>query len=153
MVHSNLNLLFAHQALFLLKNCLCLPKLLHILRCSPVWKVRWVLQEFDEVDGLSCKFSGGRHSRHSSLNESLKRALTSAQVPAILEPPGIFRKDKRRPDGMTQVSWKNGKELVWQRISIDILRGNCYSVHSTVSDTKGLDEVFYVLNVKKGISV
>ncbi|GAV06826.1 hypothetical protein RvY_16747 [Ramazzottius varieornatus] len=49
LVHSNLNLLFAHQALFLLKNCLCLPKLLYILRCSPVWKAPWVLQEFNEV--------------------------------------------------------------------------------------------------------
>ncbi|GAU90715.1 hypothetical protein RvY_03093 [Ramazzottius varieornatus] len=51
--------------------------------------------------GLSCKFS-----------ESFKRALTSAHSPAILEPPGIFKKDKRRPDGMTQVPWKNGEELV-----------------------------------------
>ncbi|GAU96968.1 hypothetical protein RvY_08332-1 [Ramazzottius varieornatus] len=36
LVNANLNLLFAHQALFLLKNCLRLPKLLYILRCSPL---------------------------------------------------------------------------------------------------------------------
>ncbi|GAU95301.1 hypothetical protein RvY_06943 [Ramazzottius varieornatus] len=292
LVNANLNLLFAHQALFLLKNCLCLPKLLYILRCSPVWKVPALLREFDEVvrsslseiantgmssgpwrqatlpvglgglgirrteevalpaflaslhsvrqlvlsilpeadlhgeanlalskwsllstaeppvpelrrqqkawdmallkeiheqlvstasdndkarllavsdknsgswlhalplpslgnlldnnalrisiglrlgaklcrphvcrcgasvdefgqHGLSCKFSGGRHS---ALNESLKRALTTAQIPTVLEPPGIFRKDKRRPDGMTQVPWKNGKELVWDVTVVD----------------------------------
>ncbi|GAV00352.1 hypothetical protein RvY_11215 [Ramazzottius varieornatus] len=38
--------------------------------------------------GLSCKFGGGRYSRHSALNESLKRAQTPAQIPAILEPQG-----------------------------------------------------------------
>ena len=62
--------------------------------------------------GLSCKFGAGRHSRHSAPNESLRRALATAQVPAILEPPGIFRADKRRPDGTTQVPWENGRELV-----------------------------------------
>ncbi|GAU90454.1 hypothetical protein RvY_02867-1 [Ramazzottius varieornatus] len=71
--------------------------------------------------GLSCSFSGGRYSRHSALNESLKRALTLAQISAILDPPGIFRKNKRRPDGMTQVPWKNGKELVWDVGVVDTL--------------------------------
>ncbi|GAV05563.1 hypothetical protein RvY_15669 [Ramazzottius varieornatus] len=60
--------------------------------------------------GLSCKYSAGRRSRHNALNESLRRALATAQVPAILEPPGIFRADKRRSDGMSQVPWKNGKD-------------------------------------------
>ncbi|GAU90455.1 hypothetical protein RvY_02867-2, partial [Ramazzottius varieornatus] len=184
--------------------------------------------------GLSCSFSGGRYSRHSALNESLKRALTLAQISAILDPPGIFRKNKRRPDGMTQVPWKNGKELVWdvgvvdtltnfamslwkpdqllmlpkrerfpsieisevsfcsallvwsplghrpcatklfeaigrntmevtgesrsftfvkQRVSINIQRANPYSVFSTLQDTKGLDELVFVLDVKNGKSV
>ncbi|GAU92581.1 hypothetical protein RvY_04644 [Ramazzottius varieornatus] len=40
-----------------------------------------------------------------------------------------------------------------QRVSIDIQRDYCYSVLTTVRDTKGLDEVFYVLDVKKGKSV
>ncbi|GAV05564.1 hypothetical protein RvY_15670 [Ramazzottius varieornatus] len=48
-VSKRLCLMHAHQALFLLKNCLCLPKLLYILRCSPVWKFAEVLKEFDEV--------------------------------------------------------------------------------------------------------
>ncbi|GAU90386.1 hypothetical protein RvY_02806 [Ramazzottius varieornatus] len=71
--------------------------------------------------GLSCEFSGGGFSRHSALYESLKRALTSAQIPAILEPPRIFRKDKRRSDGMTQVPWKNGKESVWDVTVVNTL--------------------------------
>ncbi|GAV09477.1 hypothetical protein RvY_19016 [Ramazzottius varieornatus] len=84
----------------------------HVCRCGAS------VDEFGQ-HGLSCKFSGGRHSRHSAFNESLKRALTTAQIPAVLEPPGIFRKDKRRPDGITQVSRKNGKELVWDVTVVD----------------------------------
>ncbi|GAU90387.1 hypothetical protein RvY_02807 [Ramazzottius varieornatus] len=48
LVQAKLHLLFAPKALFLLKTCLCLPKL-YILRCSPVGKVPWVLEEFGEV--------------------------------------------------------------------------------------------------------
>ncbi|GAV01250.1 hypothetical protein RvY_11990 [Ramazzottius varieornatus] len=89
---------------------LCRP---HVCRCGTS------VDEFSQ-HGLSCKFSGGRHSRHSALKESLKRALITAQIPVVLEPPGVFRKDKRRPDGMTRVPWKNGKELVWDVTFVDI---------------------------------
>ena len=72
--------------------------------------------------GLSCKFSAGRHSRHSSLNESLRRALVSCQVPAVLEPNGVLRDDsQKRPDGMTLVPWKEGKALVWDVTCVDTL--------------------------------
>ncbi|GAV09548.1 hypothetical protein RvY_19063 [Ramazzottius varieornatus] len=39
----------AHQALFLLKNCLSLPKLLYIFRCSPTFSCLPSLQAFDET--------------------------------------------------------------------------------------------------------
>ncbi|OWA51822.1 hypothetical protein BV898_16285 [Hypsibius exemplaris] len=63
--------------------------------------------------GLSCKFSAGRHSRHSSLIDVLKRALVSASVAAIREPPTLVRQDGKRPDGMSMVPWKQGNALVW----------------------------------------
>ncbi|GAV02833.1 hypothetical protein RvY_13349 [Ramazzottius varieornatus] len=47
--------------------------------------------------------------------------MTSAQILAILEPPGIFKKDKWRPEGVTQVPWKNGRELVWGVTVVDTL--------------------------------
>ncbi|OQV22929.1 hypothetical protein BV898_03355 [Hypsibius exemplaris] len=59
--------------------------------------------------GLSCKFSAGRHSRHSSLNDVLKRALVSASLPAIREPPGLVRQDGKRPDGMSMSHGNKGK--------------------------------------------
>ena len=46
---GRLGLLPAHQALFILKNCLSLPKLCYILRCSECWKFEEKLNEFDEV--------------------------------------------------------------------------------------------------------
>ena len=49
---SNLGYLHAHDALNL-KNCLAIPKILHLLRWSPTWKTFDQLQAFDEVLRLS----------------------------------------------------------------------------------------------------
>ncbi|GAV04541.1 hypothetical protein RvY_14809 [Ramazzottius varieornatus] len=90
---------------------LCRP---HVCRCG---------KDVDELGqhGLSYKYSAGRHSRHNAPNESFCRALATAQVSSIVQPPGTFRADKRRPDGMSQVPWKNGKELVWDVTVVDTL--------------------------------
>jgi hypothetical protein len=71
--------------------------------------------------GLSCKRSAGRSSRHSSLNEVLKRALVSAGVQAIREPPGLEREGGLQPDGMTLVPWKQGKALIWDVTCVDTM--------------------------------
>jgi len=71
--------------------------------------------------GLCCKYSAGRQSRHSAINGVVRRALVSASVPAILEPPGLERENGKRPDGMTQVPWMQGKALVWDVTCVDTL--------------------------------
>ena len=43
--------------------------------------------------GLSCRQSAGRHARHSAVNDLIKRALASADVPARLEPSTLSRAD------------------------------------------------------------
>ena len=48
--------------------------------------------------GLECKRSTGRHLRHNLLNDTI-RALQSANIPAVREPPGLSRVDSKRPDG------------------------------------------------------
>jgi hypothetical protein len=63
--------------------------------------------------GLACKRSAGRIARHSNANDVLIRALRSAEVPSIKEPPGCSREDGKRPDGMTIIPWSRGKSLVW----------------------------------------
>ena len=63
--------------------------------------------------GLSCKSAEGRHPRHSQANDLIKRALGSAQVFSIREPPGLSRSDGKRPDGLTLLPWSQGRSLVW----------------------------------------
>ena len=78
----------------------------------------------EEVDvmgrhGLSCRRSEGRHHRHAAMNDIIHRALTSAHVPARLEPPGLMRSDGKCPDGASIVPWKSGKLLVWDATCAD----------------------------------
>ena len=65
------------------------------------------------LHGLACRNQIGKYSRHNEINDLVKRALVSAKIPAHTEPPGLFRTDGKRPDGMTQLAWKKGKNLVW----------------------------------------
>ena len=50
------------------------------------------------IHALSCLKSQGRLPRHACLNDIVKRALTSANIPSTLEPKGLCRGDGRRPD-------------------------------------------------------
>ena len=65
------------------------------------------------IHGLSCRWSEGRHHRHSAINDMIHHALTAARVPSRLEPAGLYRSDGKRPDGITVVPWMNGQLLVW----------------------------------------
>ncbi|XP_048000558.1 uncharacterized protein LOC125237492 [Leguminivora glycinivorella] len=71
--------------------------------------------------GLSCQLSAGRLSRHSALNDIIRRSLATVNAPAILEPNGVSRDDGKRPDGMTLVPWKMGRVLVWDATCVDTL--------------------------------
>ena len=73
------------------------------------------------MQGLSCRWSDGRHLRHAAINDFIHRALTSAKVPSQLEPSGLFRSDGKRPDGATIAPWKNGKCLVWDATCPDTI--------------------------------
>jgi len=85
------------------------------------------------LHGLSCHKSAGRWSRHSSINDIIKRALVSAEVPAILEPPGIFRNDGKRADGLTLIPWKMGKPLVWDATCSDTMAASYLNLTSKKS--------------------
>ena len=63
--------------------------------------------------GLSCISSVGRQSRHAAINDVVKKALLSTQIPSMLEPTGLSRSDGKRPDGVTIAPWKSGRMLVW----------------------------------------
>ena len=77
------------------------------------------------IHGLSCRSSAGRMPRHSAANDIIKRALSSAIVPSVLEPTGLSRQDGRRPDGLTLIPWSQGKCLVWDFTCCDtVARSN-----------------------------
>ncbi|XP_041969242.1 uncharacterized protein LOC121726080 [Aricia agestis] len=71
--------------------------------------------------GLSCRRSAGRQARHASINDVIRRALATVNVPATLEPNGIARDDGKRPDGMTLIPWSRGRPLVWDATCVDTL--------------------------------
>lgn len=63
--------------------------------------------------GLSCQRCAGRFPRHHALNEIIRRAMVTANIPCVLEPPGLSRSDGKRPDGLTLVPWERGRSLLW----------------------------------------
>ena len=69
--------------------------------------------ERDGLQGLSCIKSAVRFSRPSTLNSLIKQMLRSLNLPSMLEPRGLYRTDGKLPDGVTMISWKMGKQLVW----------------------------------------
>lgn len=71
--------------------------------------------------GLKGRKSAGRHSRHAELNNIIKRALASSDMPAILEPVGLVREDGKRVDGMTLIPWAKGSALIWDATCTDTL--------------------------------
>ena len=42
-------------------------------------------------------------------------------MPCILEPPGLFREDGKRPDGLTLIPFSRGRPLVWDATVTDSL--------------------------------
>ena len=61
----------------------------------------------------------GLSTTPSALNDIIHRALTSAHVPARLEPQGMLRSDGKRSDGVSVVPWTSGKCLVWDMTCVD----------------------------------
>ena len=71
------------------------------------------------LHGLSCRYSAGRHPRHSAMNDVVRRALQRAGLPSVLEPPGLDRGDGSRPDGITVFPFSRGRSLVWDCTCMD----------------------------------
>ena len=57
--------------------------------------------------------SQGSHPRHAAVNELIRRSLASAKITSHLEPSGIMRSNRNRPDRATVMPWKSGQTLAW----------------------------------------
>ena len=51
----------------------------------------------------------------------MKQTLGSLDVHSMLEPRGLYRTDGKRPDNVTMIPWKMGKQLVWDITVVDAL--------------------------------
>ena len=69
----------------------------------------WCTGDHLTPHGLSCRSP----FPSSGVNDIIHRALTSAKIPPRLEPSDLSHTDGKHPDGVTIVSWKSGKTLVW----------------------------------------
>ena len=61
------------------------------------------------------------------LNSLIKQTLGSLDLLLMLKPRGLYRTDGKRPDGVTMIPWKMGKQLVLDVTVVDALapcRGN-----------------------------
>ncbi|XP_049886857.1 uncharacterized protein LOC126381429 [Pectinophora gossypiella] len=81
--------------------------------CEPHKCICGSMVEASGRHALSCCRCSGRFPRHHALNDIVRRALISANIPCVLEPPGLSRSDGKRPDGLTMVPWQRGKCLLW----------------------------------------
>lgn len=89
--------------------------------CQPYKCMCGSLVDSSGRHGLSCKNAKGTFPRHQQINDLIKRAMGSAQVSAVLEPPGLCRSDGKRPDGLSLFPWSQGKCLVWDFTCRDTL--------------------------------
>ena len=68
---------------------------------------------------LSCRISAGRIPRHSALNDVVRRGLSAAGIPSMLEPSGLDRGDGKRPDGITVYPYSRGRCLIWDATCVN----------------------------------
>lgn len=81
--------------------------------------------------GLSCKKGKARYWRHSVMNKIFSMAFSAAGSPNILEPPGLVRRDGKRPDGLTCYPWSNGRSLIWYVTVVDTIANSYLNMTST----------------------
>jgi hypothetical protein len=63
--------------------------------------------------GISCVKGIQRRQKHDEINRLTAAAFRRAQIPATIEPNGLFRSDGKRPDGITSIPFTSGKRVVW----------------------------------------
>ena len=82
--------------------------------------------------------------RHTALNNLEKTSLASIDIPAILEPPGLFQFDGKCIDGVTIVPWKSGRALAW-----DVMCNNIFAPTYVSLASSGAGKVVNLAETRK----
>ena len=85
-------------------------------QCSHCWEEMDVMSRHE----FSFQLREGRHHRHAAINDIIHCALTSAGVPARLEPPGLLHSDDKRSNSVLMVPWRSGM-IVLDMLTVRIL--------------------------------
>ena len=80
---------------------------------------------------FSCKRNPGRTQRHHFINDVIWRALTRAGIPSVKEPRGLVRSDGKRPDGLTLIPWREGRNATWDVTVADTLAASYTFIYSS----------------------
>ena len=67
----------------------------------------------------SYRFSAGRIPCHSALSDVVRRGLSAAGLPSMLEPSGFDSGDGKRPDGITVYPYSCGRCLIWDATCVN----------------------------------
>lgn len=90
---NRLNLLQTHYGYFILKNCLAIPKVVYLFRCTPLWKFSDLLHQLDmEMKSALEKITNTQLDAHQWVQSSLPvnfgglgiRSLVDISLPAFL---------------------------------------------------------------------
>ena len=81
---------------------------------------------------LSCNsLASGRLARHAALNDVVSRAFRQAGVANSKEPTNLSSNDQLRPDGITNMPWSGGRQLIW-----DVTIRDCFAAgYRTIART------------------
>lgn len=66
---------------------------------------------------MPCTKASETRRRHEAVNNLIQRAMNSAEIPSVREPPSCSRSGVKKPDGLTIVPWAKGKSLLWDYTS------------------------------------
>ena len=72
------------------------------------------------------------------MNDIIWRSIKKAQYPAVKEPVGLSRSDRKRPDGATMIPWTRGKPLAWA-VTIPDTFANSYIGETSTRATTAAD--------------
>jgi len=94
----------------------------------------------DGHHGLSCRFGSGRHPRHNQVNELLCRAFINTGTLATRESHSWCTRDKKRPDGVTQLPCKRGRCLAFDATCPDTFTESYVQANSVQAGSAAAEE-------------